>query len=158
MQLPVGVNDPELEERIFRHLAAAAAAVGRAHHTGRRDGKRRPSAHSRPRFLVFSAHPSSQHSGSGSSSLTPIAGETEAAAVTVASPSTTPSSRGDELSQRISPLPSSQNTSASGSTVSSVNRRGFSFNNRYFKTYFQVFSFILILIHITYLVFFVSLQ
>ncbi|KAK5835888.1 hypothetical protein PVK06_011602 [Gossypium arboreum] len=122
------LDDFELQHHIIRHLVAAA--VGRAHYTSRRDGKRRPSAHSHPRFLVFSAYPGSQQSGSGSSSLTPIAGETEAAATTVASPSTPPSSRGDELSQRISPLPSSQNTSASGPTVIPVNRGGFSFNNR----------------------------
>ncbi|XVE75835.1 hypothetical protein DITRI_Ditri12bG0123300 [Diplodiscus trichospermus] len=127
--LPVGVNDPELEERIIQHLAAAAA-MGRAHHAGRREGQRRSSAHSRPHFLVFSANPGAQHSGSVSSSLTQVAGETEAAATSVASPSTPLSSRGDELPQQMSPLPSSQNTSASGSTVSPVNRRGFSFNNR----------------------------
>ncbi|XVF07491.1 hypothetical protein REPUB_Repub06bG0143600 [Reevesia pubescens] len=127
--LPVGVNDPELEERIIQHLAAAAA-MGRAHHTGRREGQRRSSAHSRPHFLVFSTHPSAQHSGSGSSPLTQIAGETEAAAISIASPSSPLPSRGDELSQQMSPLPSGQNSSASGSTVSPVNRRGFSFNNR----------------------------
>ncbi|PPR87485.1 hypothetical protein GOBAR_AA33205 [Gossypium barbadense] len=123
------LDDFELQHHIIRHLAAAAA-VGRAHYTSRRDGKRRPSAHSHPCFLVFSAYPGLQQSGSGSSSLTPIAGETKAATATVASPSTPPSSRGDELSQRISPLPSSQNTSASGPTVILVNRGGFSFNNR----------------------------
>ncbi|XWS56103.1 hypothetical protein CRYUN_Cryun09bG0057600 [Craigia yunnanensis] len=127
--LPVGVNDPELEERIIQHLAAATA-MGRSHRAGRREGHRRPSAHSRPHFLVFSTHPGAQHSGSVSSPLTQIAGETEAAAIPIASPSTPLSSRGDELSQQMSPIPSSQNTSASGSTVSPVNRRGFSFNNR----------------------------
>ncbi|XVE96238.1 hypothetical protein REPUB_Repub02eG0204500 [Reevesia pubescens] len=127
--LPVGVNDPELEERIIQHLAAAAA-MGRAHHTGRREGQRRSSAHGRPHFLVFSTHPGAQHSGSVSSPPTQIAGETEAAVISVSSPSTPLSSRGDEISQQMSPSPSSQNTSASGSTVSPVNRRGFSFNNR----------------------------
>ncbi|XP_022746879.1 E3 ubiquitin-protein ligase RHF2A-like isoform X2 [Durio zibethinus] len=130
--LPVGVNDPELEERIIQHLAAAAA-MGRAHHAGRREGQRRSSAHSRPHFLVFSTHPGAQHSGSVSSPLTQIAGETEAAAITVASPSTSLLTRGDELSHQMSPLSSSQNTPASGSTVLPVNRRGFSFNNRTFS-------------------------
>ncbi|CAH1452266.1 unnamed protein product [Lactuca virosa] len=37
--LPVGVNDSELEDRIIQHLAAAAA-MGRARHVGRRDGSR----------------------------------------------------------------------------------------------------------------------
>ncbi|XWS66546.1 hypothetical protein CRYUN_Cryun05aG0209000 [Craigia yunnanensis] len=127
--LPVGVNDLELEEHIIQHLAAAAA-MGRTHHAGRRGGQRRTSAHSRPHFLVLSTHPGAQHSGSVSSPLTQIAGETEAAAITVASPSNPLSSRGDELSQQMSPFPSNQNTSASGSTVSPVNSRGFSFNNR----------------------------
>lgn len=123
MQLPVGVNDPELEERIIQHLAAAAA-MGRTHHAGRREGQVR-SAHSHPHFLVFS-HPSTQHTGSGSSAQAETAGESEAPAITVARPSRSLSSR-DEAS----PFPSSQNTSASGSTVSAVNRRGFSFNDRY---------------------------
>lgn len=39
MQLPVGANSAELEERIIQHLAAAAA-MGRAHHIGRREGQR----------------------------------------------------------------------------------------------------------------------
>ncbi|XVF55915.1 hypothetical protein PTKIN_Ptkin06aG0074100 [Pterospermum kingtungense] len=103
--LPVGVNDPELEERIIQHLAAAAA-MGRARHAG------------------------AQHSDSISSPLTQIAGETEAAAISVASASTLPSNREDELSHQMSPFSSGQNTSASGSAVSPVNRRGFSFNNR----------------------------
>ncbi|XP_016671410.1 E3 ubiquitin-protein ligase RHF2A isoform X1 [Gossypium hirsutum] len=120
--LPVGVNDPELEERIIQHLAAAAA-MGRTHHASRREGQRR-SAHSHQHFLVFS-HPSTQHPGSGSSAQTQTAGESEAPAITVARPSGLLSSR-DEAS----PFPSSQNTSASGSTVSPVNRRGFSFNNQ----------------------------
>ncbi|XP_022766913.1 E3 ubiquitin-protein ligase RHF2A-like isoform X2 [Durio zibethinus] len=127
--LPVGVNDPELEERIIQHLAAAGA-MGRAHHAGRREGQRRSSAHSHPHFLVFSTHLGAQHPGSGSSPLTHIAGETEAATITVAGPSSPLSSRGDELSQQISPFPSAQNTLASGPTASPVNRGGFSFNNR----------------------------
>ncbi|XVF76044.1 hypothetical protein PTKIN_Ptkin13bG0235300 [Pterospermum kingtungense] len=127
--LPVGVNDPELEERIIQHLAAAAA-MGRAHHAGRREGQRRTSAHNRPHFMVFSTHPGAQDSGSVSSPVTQIAEENEAAAIPVANPSTPLSSTGDELSQQMSPFPSSQNASASGSTVSPVNRRGFSFNNR----------------------------
>lgn len=39
MQLPVGANSAELEERIIQHLAAAAA-MGRAHHISRREGQR----------------------------------------------------------------------------------------------------------------------
>ncbi|KAL4591880.1 hypothetical protein LXL04_004854 [Taraxacum kok-saghyz] len=55
--LPVGVNDSELEERIIQHLAAAAA-MGRARHLGRREGSRtRSTPHGRPQFLVFSTSP-----------------------------------------------------------------------------------------------------
>ena len=60
LQLPVGVNDAELEERIIQHLAAAAA-MGRSRHFSRREGHRgRSSAQARPNFLVFSAHPNAQ--------------------------------------------------------------------------------------------------
>ncbi|KAL7595908.1 E3 ubiquitin-protein ligase RHF2A [Lactuca sativa] len=59
--LPVGVNDSELEDRIIQHLAAAAA-MGRARHVGRRDGSRNRSTgpgqgQGRPQFLVFSTSP-----------------------------------------------------------------------------------------------------
>lgn len=61
LQLPVGVNDSELEDRIIQHLAAAAA-MGRARHVGRRDGSRNRSTgpgqgQGRPQFLVFSTSP-----------------------------------------------------------------------------------------------------
>lgn len=55
--LPVGVNDSELEDRIIQHLAAAAA-MGRARHVGRREGSRnRSTGNGRPQFLVFSTDP-----------------------------------------------------------------------------------------------------
>lgn len=55
--LPVGVNDGELEDRIIQHLAAAAA-MGRTHHVGRREGSRnRSTGHNRPQFVVFSTNP-----------------------------------------------------------------------------------------------------
>lgn len=70
VQLPVVGNDAELEERILRHLAAAAA-MGRSHHLGRREGQRnRSGSHGRPQFLVFSAHPNTPSAGSISSSST----------------------------------------------------------------------------------------
>ncbi|KAI8012623.1 E3 ubiquitin-protein ligase RHF2A [Camellia lanceoleosa] len=51
MQLAVGANDAELEERIIQHLAAAA--MGRAHHhIARRDGPRsQSSVHGPPQFV-----------------------------------------------------------------------------------------------------------
>ncbi|XP_039016098.1 E3 ubiquitin-protein ligase RHF2A-like, partial [Hibiscus syriacus] len=119
--LPVGVNDPELEERIIQHFAAA---MGRTHRTSRREGQRRSSTNGRSHLLVFS-HPTAQQSGSGSSTQTQIARESEAPAVTVARPSSPLPSR-----EEMPPFPSGQNTSASGTTASPVNRRAFSFNNR----------------------------
>uniref|UniRef100_A0A0E0J3G3 RING-type E3 ubiquitin transferase n=1 Tax=Oryza nivara TaxID=4536 RepID=A0A0E0J3G3_ORYNI len=66
--LPVVGNDAELEERILQHLAAAAA-MGRSHHLGRREGHRGHSgSHGRPQFLVFSSHPNMPSAGSVSSS------------------------------------------------------------------------------------------
>ncbi|KAF3966197.1 hypothetical protein CMV_009677 [Castanea mollissima] len=103
--LPVGANDADLEERIIQHLAAAAA-MGRAHHIGRRDGHRgRSSAHGRPHFLVFSTQPS------GPGPVSASGGDNEPVAISVASPST--------------PL-----ASASGPTFLPANRQGISFSNR----------------------------
>ncbi|XP_055818936.1 E3 ubiquitin-protein ligase RHF2A-like isoform X2 [Solanum dulcamara] len=51
-----GMSESELEERIIQHLAAAAA-MGRGHNFGQREGSRnRSSSHGRPHFLVFSTH------------------------------------------------------------------------------------------------------
>ncbi|KAE8680617.1 RING-H2 group F2A isoform 2 [Hibiscus syriacus] len=99
-----GVNDPELEERIIQHFAAAAA-MGRTHRTSRREGQRRSSTNGRPHVL--------------------IAREAEAPAVIVARPSSPLPSQ-----EEMPPFPSRHNTSASGTTVNPVNRRAFSFNNR----------------------------
>lgn len=129
MQLPVGANDADLEERIIQHLAAAAA-MGRAHHIGRRDGQRgRSSAHGRPHFLVFSTHPSGPPGPVSSSG-----GDNEPVAISVASPSTPLASGGDEPSQQV-PRFSSVHTdqvssAASGPTFLPANRHGISFSNR----------------------------
>ncbi|ONK81883.1 uncharacterized protein A4U43_C01F33840 [Asparagus officinalis] len=77
--LPVGVNDAELEERIIQHLAAAAA-MGRAHHGGRREGQRRSTAQGRPQFLVFSTHPNAPSVGSVSLSSAPRGEEEQSSA------------------------------------------------------------------------------
>nr|CAB3490084.1 unnamed protein product [Digitaria exilis] len=75
--LPVVGNDAELEERILQHLAAAAA-MGRAHHLGRRDGHRgRSGSHGRPQFLVFSTHPNSPTAGTISSSSAHMEGDND---------------------------------------------------------------------------------
>ncbi|KAI4378517.1 hypothetical protein MLD38_015985 [Melastoma candidum] len=60
--LPVGANDPDLEERIIRHLAAAAA-TGRGRHLSRRDIHRGQLAgHGRPHLLLLSHQSNSSHS------------------------------------------------------------------------------------------------
>ncbi|KVH90558.1 Zinc finger, RING/FYVE/PHD-type [Cynara cardunculus var. scolymus] len=82
--LPVGVNDSELEDRIIQHLAAAAA-MGRTHHVGRREGSRnRSAAHGRPQFLVFSTNPNAPSAATISASAGPV--EEPAQPVAVASP------------------------------------------------------------------------
>lgn len=131
MQLPVGTNDPELEERIIQHLAAAAA-MGRAHHIARREGQRsRSSAHGRSHFLVFSTHPNATASGPVPASLVQV-GENEPAAITVASPSIPLPAGGDEPSQEIPQFPSVQTDHMSASASrSAVTPRRISFNNRY---------------------------
>lgn len=130
MQLPLGVNNAELEERIIQHLAAAAA-MGRAHNIGRREGQRsRSSSHGRPHFLVFSTHPG----GPPSEHVSASGGDTEPARITVASPSSPITPRGDEPSQHIAQFPSVQtdqvSRSASGSNFS-ANRRAASSGIRY---------------------------
>lgn len=73
MQLPAGINDAELQERIIQHLAAAAA-MGRTHQIARREGSRsRSSAHARPQYVVFSGHPPGSSTGSGEEETEPVA-------------------------------------------------------------------------------------
>lgn len=133
MQLPVGANDAELEERIIQHLAAAAA-MGRAHHLSRREGHRgRPSGHGRPHFLVFSAHPNGAHSGPVSGSLVQVEGESQPAAVSVTRPSLPLESTGDDSPQQILIQTDPVSSSASGSPLSPTNRQGRSLYSRYTK-------------------------
>ncbi|XP_022934876.1 E3 ubiquitin-protein ligase RHF2A-like [Cucurbita moschata] len=121
--LPLGVTNAELEERIIQHLAAAAA-MGRAHHMGRREVQRsQSSSHGRPHFLVFSTHPG----GPPSENVSASEGGTDPAGITMASPSSPRTPRGDEPSQHIAQFQSIQtdqiSRSASGSNFS-TNRRG----------------------------------
>ena len=124
MQLPVGANDAELEERIIQHLAAAAA-MGRARHIARREGQRnRSSAQGRPQFLVFSTHPNSPPATSA-----PVhRGEGPAPAIAVAALSSPHTTVGEESSQLTSSVNSPQadqvSASASGSTVLAANQHG----------------------------------
>lgn len=68
MQLPIGANDDELEEHVFQHSAAAAAAVTDmgTRRFARRGGHRIRSS-AQGRLLVLSAHPSTPAVGSVSS-------------------------------------------------------------------------------------------
>lgn len=63
MQLPVGVDSAELEDRIIQHLAAAAA-MGRTHRVARREGSRTHRV-ARPQYVVFSAHSPESSTGAG---------------------------------------------------------------------------------------------
>ncbi|KAL5545661.1 hypothetical protein UlMin_005348 [Ulmus minor] len=128
MQLPDG--DAELEERIIQHLAAAAA-MGRAHHMGRRESHRgRSAASGRPHFLVFSTHPSEPPSGS----VPAPEGDAEPATVVASSPSTPLRTDVEEPSRQTQPFPYVQtdrnSSSPSGSNLLPTNRQGTSFMNR----------------------------
>lgn len=128
MQLPVGANDADLEERIIQHLAAAAA-MGRARHIARREGHRnRSSAQGRPQFLVFSTHPNSPPMAP--SSPTHGANGEPASAIAVATLSPAPA-MGEESSQPTSiPHIQADHILASGSrsTVLAADNQGSSYN------------------------------
>ncbi|KAL5204162.1 hypothetical protein ABZP36_009033 [Zizania latifolia] len=81
--LTVVGNDAELEERVLQRLAAAAA-MGRPHHLGRREGHRGHSgSHGRPQ-LVFSSHPNMPSAGSMYSSSVQVEGDNEPSLVPAA--------------------------------------------------------------------------
>lgn len=124
MQLQVGADDAELEERIIQHLAAAAA-MGRNHHHGRREGHRnRLSALGHPNFLVFSTTSSSPRSDPVSASLVEV--QTEPTAENIARPSI-PLTIGES-----EPSESSQTSaSATVSNVMPTNQHGVLSNTRY---------------------------
>lgn len=128
MQLPVGENDAELEERIIQHLAAAAA-MGRRR-IARREGQRnRSSAQGRPQFLVFSSQPNGSPDGSISSSPTQREGE-PVSAITIATSSFQPH---ESSLQPITPLSShglADPCSASASGSSFTNKHVNSMDNR----------------------------
>lgn len=131
--MPVGANDAELEERIIQHLAAAAA-MGRARHIARRDGQRnRNSAHGRPQFLVFSTHPNSPPAAPASPSPSQRGEAEPVPPVTEAFPS--PANDGEESSQLVTSLPSTQpnhvSASASGSSVLAAGQHGSPLSNRW---------------------------
>jgi len=128
MQLPVGANDAELEERLIQHLTAAAA-MGRRR-IARREGQRnRSSAQGRPQFLVLSSQPNGSPGGSISSSPTQREGE-PVSAITIATPSSQPL---ESSLQPITPLSSealADPCSASASGSSFTNQHSNSMDNR----------------------------
>lgn len=132
MQLPVGANDADLEERIIQHLAAAAA-MGRARHIARREGQRnRSSAQGRPQFLVFSTHPNSPPVAPASSSLNQRGDGEPAPAVAVATLSQTPAT-GEESPQLtlVPPVQADQvPVLGSGSAALVADNQGSSYINR----------------------------
>lgn len=80
--LQMGVDDPELEDRIIQHLAAAAA-MGRTHLIARREGSRgRSSTHAHPQFVMLSSHPNASSTGQASASLASVGTETDSTAAT----------------------------------------------------------------------------
>ncbi|XP_027366188.1 E3 ubiquitin-protein ligase RHF2A-like isoform X2 [Abrus precatorius] len=114
--LPMGVNEADIEERILQHLAAAAA-MRRAHHLGRREGQRtRPSAHGRPHFLVFPTQPSAPPS----------------AAIPVGTPCTPLTFDGDDQPSPPHQIPQfqTQTSLTPGSTVRATNLQGILSNDR----------------------------
>lgn len=136
-QLPLGANDHELEERIIQHLAAAAA-MGRARHFARRENQRnRSSAQGRPQFLIFSAHSNAPSTVPGSSSPTQGGGQ-PAPAIIIGTPSSPPTTVGEESTEPMTQMPSAQadqiSASASGSSTLSANPHLRSLNNRYLFT------------------------
>ncbi|KAK9227099.1 hypothetical protein WN943_012148 [Citrus x changshan-huyou] len=124
-KLPVGATDAELEERIIQHLAAAAA-MGRARHIGRRESQRnRSSAQVRPQFFVFSTHPNTSTADPVSSSPTQREGE-PTPTVTVPTPSS-PAAAGEESPEQSTQLLSA---SASGSSALASSQHESTLNNR----------------------------
>ncbi|THU44715.1 hypothetical protein C4D60_Mb02t10260 [Musa balbisiana] len=107
--LPVGGSDAELEERIIQHLAAAAA-MGRAHHIARREGRVRSGSHGRPQYLVFSTNSNTPSVGSVSASSAPIGENELAPAIIAANSSATITTPGEEPAEvtNVSPAHASQ--------------------------------------------------
>ncbi|XP_064951931.1 E3 ubiquitin-protein ligase RHF2A-like isoform X4 [Musa acuminata AAA Group] len=109
IMLPVGGSDAELEERIIQHLAAAAA-MGRAHHIARREGRVRSGSHGRPQYLVFSTNSNTPSVGSVSASSAPIGENELAPAIIAADSSATITTPGEEPAEvtNVSPAHASQ--------------------------------------------------
>ncbi|CAJ1967321.1 unnamed protein product [Sphenostylis stenocarpa] len=126
--LPMG-HESEIEERVIRHLAAAAS-MRRAHHLGRREAQRtRSSTHGRPHYLVYSTQPSASPSAAG--------GGSEPAAIPVGNPSAPLIFDGAEQSspQQMPQFPTRSSSLNSGSTVATSNLQGVHSNDRSFASH-----------------------
>ncbi|CAN4089664.1 unnamed protein product [Withania somnifera] len=111
--LTTGMSESELEERIIQHLAAAAA-IGRGHHFGQREGSRnRSSSHGRPHFLVFPTHPDSSPTAAVSASVAPAESESAQA---IADPSVPITAVRSETTQFFPHLSSDQSNQLSASS------------------------------------------
>ncbi|KAI4364034.1 hypothetical protein MLD38_020178 [Melastoma candidum] len=123
--LPVGANVPDLEERIIRHLAAAAG-TGRGRHLSRRDIHRgRLAGHGRPHFLLLSHQSSTPQSS-------PVPGYLDGSAqdnMNIPRPSIPAASNDNASSRQIFVQTGQVPYLASGSRVASASReRVFSSN------------------------------
>lgn len=108
------IDDPELEERILQHLAAAVS-MGRAHHAGRREGSRnRSSTNDRPQFF----HPYSSPTASVSPSSAGSNSDPAAATIPDSSLSITPGN--SESARHMPHLSSVQSNQLSASSSRSV--------------------------------------
>ncbi|MCD7455216.1 hypothetical protein HAX54_027428 [Datura stramonium] len=130
--LPVDIDDPELEERIFQHLAVAAS-MGRAHHLGRREGSRnRSSTNDRPQFFVFPTH----HNSSPTASVSPYptGSNSDSAATTIVDSSLPITSGSSESPRHVPHLSSVQSNQlsalSSGSVLMPATTQGISIGDR----------------------------
>ncbi|CAN4109432.1 unnamed protein product [Withania somnifera] len=125
--LPVDIDDPELEERIFQHLAVAAS-MGRAHHLARREGSRnRSSTSDSPQFLVVPAHQNS--CPTSYVSPCPTGSNSDSAATTVVDsslPITSSSNESPRHVPHLSSVQSNQHSALSGSVLTPVTVQGIS--------------------------------
>ncbi|ESW17759.1 hypothetical protein PHAVU_007G265800 [Phaseolus vulgaris] len=127
-RLPMG-HESDIEERIIRHLAAAAS-MRRAHLLGQRESHRsRSSAHGHPHYFVYSTQPSAPPSAAG--------GGSEPAAIPAGNPSAPLIFDGTEQSSpEQMPLFQTRGSSlTSGSSVTTTNLQGFHSNHRSFASH-----------------------
>lgn len=104
LQLPVVRSDAELEERIFQHLAAAAA-IGRARHIARREGRVRSGSQGQSQYSAFSTNSNAPSVGSASV-VSALGSENESVHVIMdANPSLSTPSPGDVPAEAANGFP-----------------------------------------------------